>query len=63
MLLVFCLGVLVTGDVPAAAWTIFFSFLSSLFSSGTNWRAREGVVNTSPGLPVGAADLFSRVDQ
>ena len=60
MLLVICSGVLVTGDVPAAAWTVFFSFLSSLFSSETNWRAQEGVVDTQPGLPVGAADLCSR---
>jgi len=26
MLFVTCSGVFVTGDVPAAAWTIFFSF-------------------------------------
>jgi len=28
MLLVICSGVLVTGDVPAAAWTVFLFFFS-----------------------------------
>jgi len=40
-----------------------FSFLfpSSLFSSGTNWRARGRCYGyISPGLPVGAAHLLSR---
>jgi len=32
--------VLVTGDVPAAAWTFFFSFSLLSVQFGTNWRAR-----------------------
>ena len=61
MLLVICSGVLVTGDVLSAAWTVFLFFFSPLCSvRGRTGEAGEGVVDTQPGLPVGAADLFSR---
>jgi len=48
-------------DAPVAAWTFFlFLFISSLFSSGTNWQARGRCYGyISPGLPVGAAHLLS----